>query len=1213
MLPLILVPILLSRLDSPVTDRAEALAKQALKYGAEPRGASPLIRLHALLDEVDDLNLLVDPLVSLTARRGTDGNVRVLAKQFLADVERARGRTVRAQGLLDELGFVQDWYVVGSFDNEGKGGCDTDFGPETALDLRATYPAKGREVGWRKPGARAADGSVDLSVTLRPNTEAVAYALTFLKADVELRAVLSFGAPGGYRLFVNGVKVSSGDRYNQPRADQQRLQVTLRKGVNRVLLKVCQQAGPLGFFFRAEKAEGAKGTLGVTLPEAVPPLERGAFPAPQPLPTLTEALAARVKAAPNDAELRGDYATALAWTHAWDDKEHLPALEAEKAADARPDDVPLQVLAAGLQQEDSNHRRHYLERAFALAPRDPWVRLQLAQLELAKEHPAQALALISPVLQQAPDFAPAWPVRIRALEALGERVASSRAAEDAFRRLPTVPPVAREAVAAARRGDRLAEAVERARMALSLRFDDLPTRRVLASMLADMGRIDDAAEQYRKVLALDPFDLGSQLRLAELLSANGHLDDSREVFEQARRMAQDDPDVYEREGRALLHAGQKDGALASFTTSLGLRPQNPALKELVRTLRGDDAGGSTPNALAAASLLDSVKGVTGEDAVYLADVTSVRVQTSGLSSRFTQVVVKVLTDRGVESFRQLPINWSPDRQEVRVLKARISKPDGSAVDSFSDQDHNINEPWTGMYYDARVRVLTFPALAPGDVLEVQYRVDDTAVDNLLSDYWGDVDAVQSVFPKKRYLYAVDMPKERPLYWNKSALPAWVAVTQQPQGDRVLYRFEAAEVAKIVPEPQMPGYAEVSTPLHVSTYKTWEDVGQFYWGLVRDQLTPNDELKKTVEKALAGVDKRDEAKVVAAIYDFVVTNTRYVALEFGIHGYKPYPVSRVLARRFGDCKDKASLIVAMLKVAGVDSRLVLLRMRHLGALSGEPASLSAFNHAIAYVPSLGLFLDGTAEFHGSRELPNADRVANVLIVEPTGPSRFLTTPEAEPRENLTTLAMEVQLKAEGAVTASGSITSLGQSAPEMRRTYETVATRTATFEQQWGSSFPGMTASEVTVSDPKALEQPAVLGFKVLIPRYAEAAPAMLRFYPFGASRAFTQALAPLAERKWDVVLPGTWTNRFSMTYTPPPGWAAGEIPAEVVEDSPFGSLRITVRAADGKLYAEGEMTLARARIGAKEYPAFREWLLRVDQAFSRKLTVVKAGGQTASR
>ena len=87
---------------------------------------------------------------------------------------------------------------------------------------------------------------------------------------------------------------------------------------------------------------------------------------------------------------------------------------------------------------------------------------------------------------------------------------------------------------------------------------------------------------------------------------------------------------------------------------------------------------------------------------------------------------------------------------------------------------------------------------------------------------------------------------------------------------------------------------------------------------------------------------------------------------------------------------------MLKVAGVDSRLVLLRMRNLGALGEEPASLAAFNHAIVVRAPLDLFLDGTAEFHGAHELPSADRVANVLVVEPDGGSRFLITPEAKRR-------------------------------------------------------------------------------------------------------------------------------------------------------------------------------------------------------------------------
>lgn len=1200
------------KLDSPVTTQAEALGKQALSQGSDVRAAAALVRLHALLDDVDDLNLLADPYTSLMWRRGTESNVRVLARLLMADVERARGRTVKAQDSIASLGFVKDWWVVGSFDNEGKGGCDTDFGPESALDLRASYPGAARDVTWRKPNAVAADGYVDLSLALQPHTEAVGYALTFLQADAELKAELSLGTPGGYRLFVNGVKVSASDRYNRPRPDQHRVQVTLRKGMNRVLLKVCQVSGPYGFYFRAEKADGAKGSFAVALPDAVPPLEKGPSPQPVALPTLSELLEKKVKAAPNDAALRADWATVLAWTRAWPEVEHTPDVEAERAALQKPDDAELQLTAGLLHTDDFNDRRRFLEAAVRLAPSHPFARLALARLELDREHPGVALEHADALLKAFPLFAPAHVVRIRALEALGDRVGAQRATEAAFAQLKNVPTIAREAAALSRRRERLVEAVERNRLVLALRFDDTGTRRALATLLADLGRVDEAAEQYRKVLALDPFDSGSLLRLAELLSANGRLDEAKSAFQQAKGLAPEDPEVFEREGRALLHAGQKDAALDAFTQSLALKPQNPALKEMVRTLRGDDDGPS-PEAYALADLQKALaKDPSGEDAVVLAEVTHVKVQPSGVASRFAQVVVKVLSQRGVERYRQLPLTWSPDRQEVRVLKARITKPDGSVVDSFGEQDRNINEPWTGMYYDTRARILTFPALAPGDVLEVQWRLDDVAVDNLLSNYWGDVDAMRGMAPKLRYRYVVEMPKSRPLYWNKGAAPKWLVATEAAADEKTVYRFEASDVPKLIPEPNMPGWAEVASPLHLSTYKTWEDVGRYYWGLVRDQLVPNEELKRTVDEALKGVDRNDTEAVVAALYGFVVTNTRYVALEFGIHGYKPYRVDRVLARRFGDCKDKASLIHALLAVAGVESRLVLLRMQDLGNLSGEVASLSAFNHAIVYVPKLDRFLDGTAEFHGSRELPSADRRANVLVVEPEAPSRFLTTPEANPEENGSALELTVALKVDGSAQVKGRLRTTGQGAPEQRRAYETPATRQSVFEQQWAQSFPGVQVGTLSVSDVKALEQPVTVEFTAALPRYAEAGGGILRFYPFGASRTFTQALAPLSERTYDVSLPGVWVNQLVFTYQLPAGWTVPELPSDVEETSKWGTLRVVVRRVDAGLRVEGVMVMREPRVAAAEYPAFRAWLMSVDQAFSRKV-VAQQGGQSARR
>ncbi|MBX7113854.1 MAG: DUF3857 domain-containing protein [Myxococcaceae bacterium] len=1201
------------------------LALKAKQTGHTVRGAAYLFRLHALIDDVDDLNLLAEPYANLLYRGITEPRVRTLARIFYADVERSRGRTTKAAEMLEPMGFIQDFYAVGSFDNEGKSGCDTDFGPEAAnLDWSAKYAAKTREVTWQKTPARSVDGYVDLSTLLKPNNEAVAYAATFLKAEQETRVNLSLGTSGAYRLFINGVKVSSDNRYHLPRLDQAKVQVTLRKGLNRVLLKVCQESGPLGFYLRWERGDRPVNVQAV-LPDKAPPLERGAPPRPQPMPTLVDTFAQLVKAAPHDAALRADYATVLAWYRAYDEKDRTALHEAERAAEAsekNPARADILLTAANL-ADDHNQRRRFVSLGLADAPFPPvtgaprsttrdWLTLDLARLELEAEHPHLTLALSNELLARFPLFAPARLLKARALDALGDKALALREIEAAFETLNHSPLVARESVGISRRMDRWDEAVGRARMALALRFDDTQTRRTLANLLADLEQLDSAVEQFRRILSLDPYDNGSRLRLAELLMANGRFDAGKAVFTEAKRFAPDDAEVHEREGRALLNASHKEEALASFTRSLTLRPQNATLKEMLRTLQGEDSSRSADSALPLGPLIAEAQNNLGEDAVILADVQDIRVQATGLSARFSQLAVKVLSTRGVESFRQFPISYSPDRQEVRVLKARITKPDGSIIDSFNDSDRNLNEPWTGMYYDVRARILSFPALAPGDVLELQWRLEDTASDNLLSDYWGDVESVQNYYPKLHYRYWVHMPPGRPLYWNQEQLPPWLKPTFTKADDGKLdYRFEAVKVPKLVPEPAMPGLAEVSATLHISTYKTWEDVGRYYWGLVRDQLVPSEELKRTTDKLLAGVNRKDERKVVQLIYGFVVTNTRYVALEFGIHGYKPYRVDRVLARRFGDCKDKAALITAMLKYAGVDARMVLLRMRHLGQLPVQPASLAAFNHAIAYVPKLNLFLDGTAEFHGSMELPPADRVANVLIVEPDGPSRALTTPEGKADDNLTQVTIAVNLKADGSAELSGQTQVQGQGAPEQRRAYQAVTTRKATFEQAWAQSFPGLQVSQIEVSDVTKLEEPLRTHFKMQVPRYAEVLPGTLRFFPFGAGRSFSQVMAALPERKHDLVFPGVWKNTLQFRYTLPDGFSPEQLPGPTTLDSPFGSVKLTTAVVDGALTCDVMMSMTRARISTQDYAAFRAWLLSVDEAFSRKLTVRKVGAQTA--
>jgi cellulose synthase operon protein C len=1196
----------------PISRALAARSAEALAEASSPRGTAALLRLDELREYLPDTAPANRTLERIAHGVATNTFTRTTARLLLLQAAREAGDVAAARKLATELGFLQSLYVLGSFDNEGKSGCDTDFGPEAALDLQATYPAKGSEAHWRPLGVASLDGAVDLSATLRPNRSVVAYTLALLDEPVERRVTFGLGTSGAFRLWVNGEKVASDDAYHPARVDQTRLSVQLRRGVNRVLLKVCHDGTvPLGFFLRDEA-----GRARAVQPASLPPLPHGRAPKPVRLPTLTAQLEALVAAHPSDAQLRGDAAAVFAAAQGFDQLQRTASRQAEEAAAlaARSGhaDARLELLAARLEAEDTNARRRHLEAAVAANPGDAEAAVGLAQHELHAGYPERARTLVEPWVRKFPSFAPAQLLLARTEEESGDVAAATLRIERLYRLTPGVVAVAREAVRSARRLDRSDEAANRLRSLLTRLPGDTSTLLTLSALVADLGQVDEAEQLLERALELEPADNPTRLRLGELCVANGSLERGLQHFDQAAALAPGDADVPERLGRALLQVGRLEAAITAFERSLALRPQNPALREALRTLRDEARVLPVGFALDAGALVGEADSYS-EDAVTVVDNTLVRVQPSGQSSRYEQLAVKVFTQRGVDAFRSLNLTtYSPSRQDVRVIRARITKPDGSVVDTFGDSDRSVNEPWAGMYYDVHARVLNFPTLAPGDLLEVQFQVEDTAEGNLLSDYWGELVPVQGATAKVRWQYVVEMPPGRPLYWNEKTLGAGVTVSHQTEPDgQTVHRFSYSHVPRLTTEPSMPGWSEVGSTLSLSTYRTWEEVGRYYWRLIRDQLRPDASIRAAADEALQGVDRSDRRAVVRALYGYVVSQTRYVALEFGIHGYQPYRVDRVLARRFGDCKDKASLLHALLEVAGVDSRIVLLRMRPLGEVPSEPASLAVFNHAILWVPSLDWYLDGTAEFHGATELPGADRQASILVVEPDGPSRFTTTPPAAEDGNVTDLRLELALRPAGTADVKAEARMSGTAAPAYRRSYQTVATRKATLEQAWSQTFPGLSVETLQADGLSKLDQDVTLDFQMHVPRYAEVSPAGLRFFPFGTARKYLQGYAPLTERSRDLVLDGPSVSRFRFRYQLPRGYVVDGLPDALTTDTPFGHARVGCRTDAEALECTGEVAVSTARVSAKDYAAFRAFLTNVDRAFARK--VLARPASTAAR
>ncbi len=1216
--------------EDPSAARAAELARELARDHATPRAFVPLAELEALEADLRDLGPLARAYRALSADPRAHPEVRGAANMRLAAVERARGRDGVAAAALHELAFLGGWSVAGPFDNDGRSGFDRVFPPERAQDLGARFPGKVREVGWRPlPPEALSTGFAHLGAAVRPARDVVVYALAVVESPRARRVRLRLGASGAVKVFVNGALVLADPTYHPARLDQAAVEVGLRAGPNRILVKLCHAEGRLGLFARLSDPAERPLRLGSVQTAPLPPLPPPGSPAaerPKLLPGAITFFEHRARVASGAAAARAhlDLAIALAERRPGDDREGRAAEEARAAARLAPGWVRAELLAARLEGE-GNARRGHLDAALAAAPGDAEALLARGAEELGKGRLFPAKRLLDRAILAAPRSVPARLARADLDEAagFGARARAIRAALG--RDEPDHPGAVLAGARAARSQDRLDEAAALLRRGLELRHDDAAARASLVALLLDKGDLGGALRLLGDAIRLDPADLAPRLRLADLLASNGRLDEAERAYAEALRLCPEEADVRERRGLARLRGGHPVPALADLEAALELKPQSPHIKELVRALEPARERFEAPYLLDARALAKAAPPTApGEDAVVLGALEVTKVFPSGLSSRFTQLVVKVLTRRGVDAWRGYAVSYVPDRQELRVERARIVKPDGSVVDGHGESDHSSSEPWYRLYYDERTRQLSFPALAPGDLLELAVRKDDVASENLLADSFGEVIPLADGTRRARADYVLLVPPGRRIFASRPEQPGVARTERQLPDGEVEHRWSARDLPALHPEPGMPGWSEVAPIVHVSTYESWDDVARFYWGLVREAVAPTAEVRAVAERLRAEVLARrraagdpasgDALALVQAVHHFVVTNIRYVALELGIHGFKPYRVDQILQRRFGDCKDKASLSHALLEALGIDSRLVLLRMRRLGRIPEWPASLSVFNHAILYVPRFDLWLDGTASYSGSRELPGEDRGAAVLVVNPGEPARFTTVPEARPEDNRTESQYRIALAPDGSAIVHGERRVAGAQAPSYRRAYAAEGDRRAVLEASLAHGFPGLTVKEVSVSDLSHTEEDVAIRFTLATPRTAEPEVGALRIAPFGGEHRYAEALAPLSSRVHDLVTGGPWETRLSYRFALPPGWRLAELPAPVRLASPQATFEAAWREENGALVAEAHLTLLASRVSAADYPAFRELLSEIDLALARPVRALAPdAGRQASR
>jgi hypothetical protein len=330
----------------------------------------------------------------------------------------------------------------------------------------------------------------------------------------------------------------------------------------------------------------------------------------------------------------------------------------------------------------------------------------------------------------------------------------------------------------------------------------------------------------------------------------------------------------------------------------------------------------------------------------------------------------------------------------------------------------------------------------------------------------------------------------------------------------------------------------------------------------------------------------------------------VGLEFGIHGYKPYGASLVATRGFGDCKDKAALLVTMLKEAGVEADFALVRTRHRGDLDTDIASLSAFDHAIAYVPDLDLWIDATAEQHGIENLPFADQGVLALRLTRDGPVMG-RTPILPAEKNQTKGELRVRLFPNGEAAIQGQVTTNGDTAAHLRRELETTHTRRERFEQLMSASMPGVKVSHVNITSLDALDRPVSYSYEARLPAYALVTPSSGLEFSVDQGQDMTKRFARLPRRSADLVVGPTGLIERRTELHIPEGFEAQSLPPPVELRTRFGSLALLVETRGSQMTIHRRVSLDIAQVSPEDYPDFVKFCRAVDEAMSGRVALRK--------
>ncbi|MFN8355856.1 MAG: DUF3857 domain-containing protein [Spirosomataceae bacterium] len=898
-----------------------------------------------------------------------NGTLRAMVYAAIGDHYQNIGKFKEANEAFAGIGSIGNWQVLGTFDNISANGFNKSFGALEHPEASATFTHQyGAPVKWFNVPAERSDRWFDLTYYFDASN-AIMYAQTWVQSPQEVNAIMRSGCSGSLKIWVNDQLITSVAEERNCDLDIYAQPVHLQKGYNRVLVQIGEsEAGRANFLIRFTDANGnpIQGLSSTPTPQPYTKVQ-GTMPAIQPF--FAEAFfEQKIKQEPTNLL---NYLV-LAEAYLRNDKKYEARKTLQKARDLAPQSTFVSMRLIEAYNRDGNETEAGKEQEH-IRTSDPTSVIALQQ-NIAEAQKKEEFDQVERHLSQykqlygTNEFTDMVEIGLYAKRnQINELLKFS---EEFYHRYPdNEEAVTFQYVILTEVQHDQKKADELLKKAIQERYNDKFIKE-LASNYLKQGDKKEAQKLYLQRIENFPYAVGFYTQLADLYSQDKDYENAQKYMQKALEFAPYIGGLWQRLATVYEYQNQTEKAKDAYRKSIQYMPtlfeSHKALRRLEnkKDLFGQFAATNADDLFKNAPKAEAFP---NDNSIILLNEMQRIVYPEGATEERNELVVKILTQAGIETWKEYTIPFNSNTQRLIIDKTETLKADGNKVPAETQDNY-----------------LVFTNLQAGDAIHISYRLENLANGKLLG-YFADEFLMNYGLPSTLSRYSLLMPSAAPIKYevkNATITPQISTVD-----DYKKYVWELRDNPGITGENFMPVMSDAGINLKISNMPDWNFIGKWYADLATTKARSDFEVKETVASLFKNAPKLTDLQKAKRIYDYILNTINYSSVAFRQSGLVPQRASRTLSTKLGDCKDLSTLFVAMCKEVGLKANLVLIDTRDNGDHHLSLPSID-FNHCIARFQTEGktYFVELTNPYLSFGTLGTSLLHTNALLIPAEGESQ-----------------------------------------------------------------------------------------------------------------------------------------------------------------------------------------------------------------------------------